>query len=309
MTRLELLRFLVASFSTLIIPKSNAINSERLYENELILKTIHSSGEQIPAIGMGTWITFNVGSNSRLIENRAKILNSFFGNSGALIDTSPMYGSSEEVLGKCLGITAQQNRVFAATKVWTSSASEGLEQFENSKFLLKMDRIHLYQVHNLINWEEHLKVLYKRKERGEINYIGVTTSHGRRHNELQKIMKNYPLDFVQITYNITHREVERHLLPLAQQKGISVIANRPYDGGSLIKRLQKHSLPSWAADFGFNSWADFLLKFIISHPDITCAIPATSRLEHMQENMQACRGSLPDMQTRERMVKDVETLL
>jgi len=265
-------------------------------------KVIPRSGELLPVIGMGTWRTFNVGDNPRLLKSRTQVLKAFYAQGGGMIDSSPMYGSAEAVLGHTMGRLKQREKVFAATKVWTSSTQQGVEQVEDSKQLWGVQRFDLFQVHNLVNWQAHLQHLLALKAKGEIRYVGITTSHGRRHHDLADIMKTQPIDFVQLTYNIVDREVEDVLLPLALEKDIAVIANRPYQGGQLMRRYQSHELPHWAAEIDCRNWAEFLLKYVVSHPAITCAIPATSQVEHMHENMGALRGSLPGENYRNEMV-------
>lgn len=262
---------------------------------------IPSTGEKIPAIGLGTYITFNVGPSERLRKDRTELLQAFFDLGGGMIDSSPMYGSSEEVIGACLERTTKNDRMFSATKIWTSDDDEGRAQMQDSQRLWGLSRFDLQQVHNLVNWEHHLAYLKRLKESGGIRYLGVTTSHGRRHRELESILKNEPLDFVQLTYNIQDRETEQRLIPLARERGIAVIANRPYQGGRLMDRYKKKPLPDWKAEVGVRNWADFFLKFIISHPGVTCAIPATSKIAHLRENMGALRGPLPDAAGRARM--------
>lgn len=274
----------------------------------VIRKTIPSTGEGLPCVGMGTWITFNIGQNEQLLANRIKILNAFFANHGALIDSSPMYGSAEAVLGRCFQKMGVPGGLFAATKIWTSSTAEGARQLADSFKLWGVDKFQLQQVHNLVNWRDHLKMLRKEKEKGRVKYVGITTSHGRRHDELAEIMKKEPLDFVQLTYNMQNRAVEQNLLPIAKDKGIAVIANRPYGGGSVIRQCQRHPLPAFAREAGIKNWPEYLLKYIVSHEAITCAIPATSQVEHMQENMGACVGDLPDAKMRKRMADHVASL-
>lgn len=264
-------------------------------------KPIPSSGEMLPVIGMGTWITFNVGFSEQARLHRSHLMQQFFTQGGSMIDSSPMYGSAEEVLGfglKRLG--AASKPLFAATKVWTRW-DEG-EQIENSFRLWGLEQIDLYQVHNLLDWERQLPYLLELKQAGRIRYVGISTSHGRRHTDLANIMRQYPLDFVQLTYNVLDREVEQQLLPLAQERGIAVIANRPFQGGSLFDKLGHKPLPVWAADVGCANWAQYFLKFIVSHPAVTCAIPATSQSAHLQENMGAAYGHLPTAQQRQRML-------
>lgn len=274
-----------------------------------VMKKIPSTGEELPVIGMGTWRTFNVGSDPVLRDRRAEVLETFFANGGGMVDNSPMYGSAREVVGHALKKTGIPKTLFSAEKIWTENGSETRAQTAESTRMWGVETFDLMQIHNLVAWREHLATLRKMKEEGKIRYIGITTSHGRRHDDLEKIMKSEKdIDFVQLTYNLTHREVEKRLLPTAADNGIAVIANRPYDGGNLIKPLKKKNarLPAWAADFDCDTWADFLLKFIVSHPALTCAIPATSKVEHMKENMAARLGAMPDEATRKRMIQYVE---
>jgi diketogulonate reductase-like aldo/keto reductase len=276
--------------------------------DKLIMRPIGAEGVQIPAIGMGTWITFNVGKLRTLREQRAQVLDRFFRLGGRVIDSSPMYGSAEEVVGYALEHTGHSDKVFSATKTWTSSVERGKQQFSNSLNYWQQQKISLLQIHNLVNWQGHLETLQELKQTSRIDYIGITTSHGRRHGELEKIMLNAPVDTVQLTYNLTDRQAEQRLLPLAREKGIAVIANRPFQGGPLVDRLQRYTLPGWAAELGCDTWPALLLKFIIGHPAITCTIPATSKVEHMQENMQACQGPVPDQKLRQRLVSYVSQL-
>ena len=277
--------------------------------NTRLLKLIPSSGERIPAIGMGTWITFNIGDDPVALAQRREVLRAFFAHGGGMIDSSPMYGSAEAVLGQLLPrLGAETPGLFTATKVWTSSGNDGPAEIEDSRRLWGVESFDLLQVHNLLAWERHLETLLQMKARGDLRYVGITTSHGRRHRELLRVMRDWPLDFVQATYNILDREVEREILPLAAERGIAFIANRPYRRGSLINFAQRHPLPDWADEIDCPHWPAFLLKFIVSHPAVTCAIPATSRVEHMRENMSALHGQQPDADTRERMASYVTGL-
>ncbi|MGH6947658.1 MAG: aldo/keto reductase, partial [Kiloniellales bacterium] len=270
---------------------------------------IPSSGEEIPALGMGTWITFNVGSDPELRAERAEVLRTFFARGGAMIDSSPMYGSSEEVVGACLERLDNAGALFSATKVWTPLlAALGKRQMENSRDLWGVARFDLMQVHNLVDWETHLATLEAHKAEGRIRYLGVTTSHGRRHGELEKLMRERPLDFVQLTYNVLDREAEARLLPLAAERGQAVIVNRPFRQNGLFRHVEGHPLPGWAAEIGCANWAQLFLKLILAHPAVTCAIPATSRVDHMEENMGALLGPLPDADLRERTIRHVESL-
>lgn len=276
-------------------------------EAPLITRPIPSSGEQIPVIGMGTWLTFNVGNDVEARNARTEVLRTFFELGGGMVDSSPMYGSAEAVMGYALErLGRPQPALFSATKVWT--AFDGRSQIEDSFRLWGLKQFDLYQVHNLLNWEDHLPNLLERKRRGEIRYVGITTSHGRRHQELEKLILEQPLDFVQLTYNVLDREVEQRLLPAAREKGVAVIANRPFQGGNLFSKLADKPLPKSAADIGCENWAQYLLKFIVSHPAVTCAIPATSQVAHMRENMGAMRGELPTAKQRTAMLEAIRQL-
>ena len=272
------------------------------------LRRIPKTGVEIPAVGMGTWITFNVGDDPQLRAERAEVLRTFFALGGSVVDSSPMYGSSEAVVGHCLARLPEAVPLFSATKVWTWLGMSGPGQIEESRRLWGLDTFDLLQVHNLLSWESHLETLLEEKAAGRVRHIGVTTSHGRRHEELEKIMRTQPIDCVQLTYNILDREAERRLLPLAADQGLAVIVNRPFRQKDLFHRFAAHPLPEWAAEIGCGNWAQFFLKFIIAHPAVTCAIPATSRVDHMRENMGALQGPLPDPAMRERMTRYVESL-
>jgi diketogulonate reductase-like aldo/keto reductase len=273
-----------------------------------ITKPIPSSGERLPVVGLGSWITFNVGDDPELRDECAEVIRAFFLAGGGMIDSSPMYGSSQEVIGYGLGKLGRPDGLFSADKVWISSASRGPSQIEDSRRYWGVQRFDLLQVHNLLAWEEHLTTLFSMRASGRVRYVGITTSEGRRHDELERIMASQPIDFVQITYNIVDREVEERILPLAGERKIAVIANRPFQEGALIRRLERHPLPSWAGEVGAANWAQFILKFIVSHPAVTCAIPATSKVSHVRENMGAARGVLPDDATRRRMAAYVAAL-
>lgn len=275
----------------------------------VLRKVIPATTEQVPVIGMGSWITFDVGKNAELRIQRLKVLQTFFEMGGGIVDSSPMYGSSQEVIGYCLARIPDKRSLFSATKVWTWLKSRGVGQMEESKRLWGIEQFDLMQIHNLLSWEGHLETLLAHKAAGRIRYIGVTTSHGRRHHDMEKIMAEQPLDFAQFTYNILDRRAERRLLPLAAERGLAVIANRPFRGGDLFGYFARHPLPEWASAFDCVNWAQFFLKFVVSHPAVVCAIPATSRVDHMRENMGALQGRLPDQKMRERMIRYVERLI
>ncbi len=296
MDRREAIGFLAASAASLAVPAARAGSPP-------LERAIPSSGERIPAIGMGTWITFDVAGDAAAGATRAAILADFFAAGGRLIDSSPMYGSSERVLGERMprGVAG---RLFAATKVWTVGALPGKRQVEASRELWRVKRFDLLQVHNFLDWETHLPLLQEMKAQGRVRYVGVTTSHGRRHDLAAHILRTQKIDFVQFTYNVENREVERDLLPLAADRGVAVIVNRPFDGGNLFGAKTRKPLPGWAEEFGCASWAEAFLKFVVSHPAVTCARPATSQRPHLGQNMKALSGALPDARTRERIATD-----
>ena len=271
-------------------------------------RPIPASGERLPVIGMGTWITFNVNRDPVSMAPLLPVLRAFFAQGGRLIDSSPMYGTAEAVLGELLEQVEGREHLFSATKVWTPGRRMGERQMERSRELWRLPHLDLMQVHNLLDWEAHLETLHAWKAEGRIRYIGITTSHGRRHEDMERIMRTQPLDFVQFTYNVLDREAERRLLPLARERGQAVIINRPFRGGALFSRVRDRPLPGWAAEIGCANWAQVFLKFIVSHPAVTCAIPATSRVEHMRENMGAGTGPLPDPALRKRMAAELAVL-
>jgi aryl-alcohol dehydrogenase-like predicted oxidoreductase len=299
MDRRKALGFLAASAAALAArpaPGEGAAALER---------PVPSSGERIPAVGMGTWITFDVARDAAASARRSEILADFFASGGRLVDSSPMYGTSEEVLGERMPPNAA-GRLFAASKVWTVGALPGRRQVESSRALWKVKRFDLLQVHNLLDWEVHLPILQAMKREGRVRYVGVTTSHGRRHDLAAKVMRTREIDFVQFTYNVARREVERELLPIAAGRGIAVIVNRPFDGGDLFGPKTARPLPGWGREIGCATWAEAFLKFIVSHPAVTCAIPATSQRAHLGENMRALAGPFPDEALRRRIAADYE---
>jgi diketogulonate reductase-like aldo/keto reductase len=264
-------------------------------------RIIPSGREALPLVGLGSWITFNVGNDPVARDASADVMRAFFQAGGRLIDSSPMYGSAQDVIGYGLKKIGRPADLFAADKVWIAGEDEGRMQMDASRRLWGIPRFDLMQVHNLLSWQMHLPTLFAMKAAGQLRYVGITTSHGRRHRELEQIMSSQPIDFVQLTYNLHDREAEQRLLPLALERGIAIIVNRPFQQGNLLERLARRRLPSWAAEIDCTSWAQFALKFVISHPAVTCAIPATARVDHVRENMGAATGRLPDPALRVRM--------
>lgn len=299
--RRSLLKHTLAATALAALPGTGrAQSAARLIEN-----TITSSGEAIPAVGLGSWITFNVGDDPHLLDSCAAVMEAFFDAGGKMIDSSPMYGSAQDTIGYGLDKLDRSSSVFSADKVWTRSPEDGRGQIAQTQGKWGVPRFDLVQIHNLLAWRDHLETLQALKEQGDIRYLGITTSHGRRHGEFEEIMANHPLDFVQLTYNPIDREAEERLLPLARERGIAVIVNRPFQRGSLTDRLAGEPLPQWAEEIGARSWAQIILKFIISHPAVTCAIPATSRVDHVRENMAAASEPLPEEEMRARIVEAI----
>jgi diketogulonate reductase-like aldo/keto reductase len=276
--------------------------------NSLLTRPIPSTGELVPAVGLGTWITFNVGGDRELQDQCAAVMAAFFEAGGRLIDSSPMYGSSQPTIGYGLKKLGYPQALFSAEKVWISDAASGPGQIEQSRRFWGVPRFDLLQVHNLLSWQRHLETLFAMKADGKLRYVGITTSEGRRHNDIERILETQPVDTVQLTYNVLDREVEARILPLARERRIAVIVNRPFRQGELTRRLARHPLPAWANEAGASSWAQFLLKFIVSHPAVTCAIPATSSVDHVRENIAAAAGPLPDEALRRRMAGYVRQL-
>jgi diketogulonate reductase-like aldo/keto reductase len=301
LTRRTFLASIAAAGATLL-PAAGRV------QERVSTKPIPSTGEALPLVGLGSWITFNVGDDAVARASCAEVMGAFFAAGGRLIDSSPMYGSAQAVIGDGLARLAHSAGLFAADKVWISSGDDGPAQIEESRAHWGIPRFDLLQVHNLLAWEDHLATLFAMKAGGKLRYVGITTSHGRRHDDIEAIIKREPIDFVQVTYNVVDREVEKHILPLAADKGIAVIVNRPFQQGALIDAVERHALPDFAAELGATNWAQVLLKFIISHPAVTCAIPATSKVEHVRENMVAARGILPDEALRRRIAAHVGQL-
>ncbi|MEQ8666990.1 MAG: aldo/keto reductase [Rhodospirillales bacterium] len=297
-------RFLAGAAALGALP----ILSARAQATAPIMRAIPSTGEKIPAIGMGTWVEFNVGNVEALRENCLAITRLFLERGGGMIDSSPMYGSAEDVVGWCLERITDHGSLFSATKVWSPAGGDTAEQLSRSEGLWRSERLDLMQVHNLVDAEEHLERLFAAKAAGRIRYVGITTSHGARHDAMAEIMTGHPIDFAQFTYNILDREAEDRLLPLAADRGIAVIANRPFQRKGVFRHVGGAPLPGWAADIGAANWAQVFLKFVIAHPAVTCAIPATSVLAHMDQNMGALTGPLPDARLARRMAADVAGL-
>ena len=295
---------LAATFASLWL----APLSLRAANGPAILKKIPSTGETLPVIGMGTSRTFDSSLDEASLAGLADVLQEFFANGGTLIDSSPMYGSAEEVIGALLTRIGMPEQLFSATKVWTDGRQSGIRQMEESARQWGISSFDLMQIHNLRDWRVHLETLRVWKTEGRVRYIGITTSHGRYHDELVEIVRDQPLDFLQFSYNIADRTAEERLLPLAADLGIAVLVNRPYQRGTLFSKVKGQKLPAWAAEFDCASWGQFFLKYIVSHPTVTCAIPATTKAHHMRDNMAAGFGRLPDPAMRDKMTAYFQAL-
>lgn len=257
-------------------------------------RPIPSTQEALPVIGCGTWMGFDVASGSAEHQRLPGVLDALFAAGGRLIDSSPMYGRAEAVTGELLAAAKQRDTAFLATKVWTSGREAGIAQMEQSFQRLRTERIDLMQVHNLVDWRTQLETLRGWKEQARVRYLGITHYTASAYPEVEAVLRAEKLDFLQINYSLDAREAEQRLLPLAAERGVAVIANMPFGGGSLMRRLRGKPLPDWAAEIGCASWAQLLLKFVLSHPAVTCTIPGTSRPEHMADNAAAGAGGFPD---------------
>lgn len=270
----------------------------------LLSRPIPSSGERLPVIGLGTYDTFDVGGSTVERAPLEGVLRAFVHLGGRLVDSSPMYNRSEEVVGDLAAKLGVQEKLFVATKVWTRGKEDGIAQMEESMRKMRAKPIDLMQVHNLVDVNTHLETLQRWKGESRVRYVGVTHYTASAHDEVARIIASRPLDFIQINYSIGEPEAERRLLPMALERGVAVIANRPFAGGDLFRRLRSRPLPPWAAEIDCDSWAQMMLKFVISHPAITCTIPATSKVAHLHDNMKAGTGRLPDEKLRARIAAE-----
>jgi len=274
----------------------------------MAVRPIPTSGELLPVVGLGTYQSFDVGSGAAAREPVKEVLRLFLQQGGKLVDSSPMYGPAESVVGDIaaeLGISA---RLFMATKVWTSGREAGIRQMEESLRRMKVERMDLMQIHNLLDWKTHLDTLKQWKAAGRIRYIGITHYHSGAYAELERLMKTKEFDFVQFNYSIAEREAEERILPLARNLAVAVIANRPFAAASLFSRVRGKKVPGWAEEFDCKSWGQFFLKYILSHPAVTCAIPATGKPQHLLDNMMAGIGRFPDAAMRKRMAEFMDKL-
>jgi diketogulonate reductase-like aldo/keto reductase len=272
------------------------------HHEEMMKRPIPVSGELMPIIGLGTWQTFDVTLNAGNRARLGEVIRLLIDGGGKMIDSSPMYGRAEAVVGDLVAEMGVRDRLFIATKVWTSGREQGIEQMRRSAELLRVRVIDLMQVHNLVDWRTQLATLRRMKEAGQVRYIGVTHYLPSAFGALADVMTREQIDFVQLPYSIETREAETRLLPLAADRNIAVIVNRPFEGGDLFRRVRRTALPAWAADFGCATWAQFFLKFIVSNPAVTCVIPATDKPEHLADDLKGGYGRLPDASERRRVV-------
>jgi aryl-alcohol dehydrogenase-like predicted oxidoreductase len=274
----------------------------------ILKKPIPKTAESLPVIGLGTWQTFDVGAAPSARAPLREVLHRFVQAGGSVIDSSPMYGRSEGVVGDLAAELGVRKQLFLATKVWTSGREAGMRQMEESLKRLRAGKIDLMQVHNLVDYRTHLATLRRWKEQERVRYIGVTHYTASAYGEIERVMANEELDFVQINYSLGERDAEQRILPLAGEKRLAVLINRPFAAGQLFRRARSKPLPAWSEEIGCASWAQFFLKFIVAHPAVTCALPATSRLDHLIDNMKAGSGAMPNAQARERMARYVDEL-
>jgi len=301
-SRRDVLRLAAGTAAAALIPRTFAsVPGQHM-------RKIPKTGEPIPAIGLGSWQTFDVGDAVGERSAQREVLKLFAEQGGRVVDSSPMYGESESVIGDLatdLGIT---RKLFLATKVWTSGREAGIRQMEESFRRLHTPQMDLMQVHNLVDWKTHLGTLRDWKAMGKVRYLGITHYTEGAYDDLARVMATEDIDFVQFNYSIVSRAAEQQLLPLAQERKIAVLVNKPFEKAGLFAKVRGKSLPPWAGDLDCATWAQFFLKFILGHPAVTCAIPATSKPKHLLDNMQAGRGRLPDAATRERMAQFVKQL-
>jgi diketogulonate reductase-like aldo/keto reductase len=302
-TRADILRLAgAAGLAGLFGPQARGQPSEKV---AMQTRTIPSSGEKLPVVGCGTWQTFDVGPDATARRKLADVLTTLFDAGGSVIDSSPMYGTSEDVAGSIVAELGARQKAFLATKVWTRGREAGIKQIERSMQLLRTDNLDLMQVHNLLDWRVHLATLRDLKSKGRIRYLGVTHYTSSAYGELEAVMQSEKLDFIQVNYSADDRPAEDRILPLAADRGMAVLINLPFGGGGLLRRLRSRPLPQWAAEIDCHSWAQVLLKFVLGNPVVTCVIPGTSNPEHMRENAQAGAGAFLNEAQRKRIVAEL----
>jgi aryl-alcohol dehydrogenase-like predicted oxidoreductase len=299
-TRRQILKELTAAMIALNLPEQGL--SVTALQEKMRTRLIPSTREPLPVVGCGTYRTFDVGATPEEHAPLLEVLKVLFAAGGSVIDSSPMYGAAERVIGDLLAQTKNRSRAFLATKVWTSGKQSGLDQINRSFTLLQDARIDLVQVHNLLDWRVQISTLRDLKGAGRIRYIGITHYSASAFAEVEAVLRSETLDFLQINYAMNDTSVERRILPLAVDRGVAVIVNQPFGGGGLLGELRHRPLPPWAQEIDCQSWAQVLLKFVLSNPAVTCVIPGTGRPEHMLDNIGAGFGRMPDAALRARMI-------
>ncbi len=306
--RRRVIKGLVAMSASSLMPMSAPMLAAQPDAKLLLKRAIPSSGELLPVVGIGTWQTFDVGAQAPERSELRQVLHEFAISGGSVIDSSPMYGEAERVVGDLTAELKNRDKYFFATKVWASGELAGVRQMEQSMKLMRTTRIDLMQVHNLLDLDVHTRTLRDLKASGKIRYMGITHYHEGAHAELEKLVKVKIYDAVQFNYSMAEREAENRLLPACRDAGVAVIINRPFAQASLFGRVQGKPLPPWAAEFDCASWAQFFLKFLLSHPAVTCVIPGTRRVMHLHDNLQAGIGRFPDAAMRKRMADYLRTI-
>jgi len=308
MTRREAAKIFGTATAGLMLPTNVSRGQANSEPSTMLTRAIPSSGEKLPVIGLGTWRTFDVELTSDTRRTLEEVLALLVKLGGRVIDSSPMYGRAEGVIGELTSALGIRDKLFLAAKVWTQGKENGIKSMERSMALLRTNRIDLMQVHNLLDVQTHLATLRQWKEQGRIRYLGVTHYDSSALPQIEHILKTEKLDFLQINYSLMEREAEQRVLPLAQERGVAVIVNRPFGAGDLFDKVRSKPLPDWTGDFDCRSWAQFFLKWIVGNPAVSCAIPATGKPQHLEDNMQGGFGRLPDPNTRPRMVELVSSL-
>ncbi|WP_240980051.1 aldo/keto reductase [Ramlibacter agri] len=261
----------------------------------MLTRVIPSTGEALPVIGCGTYVGFDRAPGTAGFDRLPGVVQALFDAGGSVIDSSPMYGKAEAAVGQVLARLGQRERAFLATKVWTSGRAAGIRQMENSLQLLGADSIDLLQVHNLLDWQNQLASLRQWKAAGRIRYLGITHYTSSAYADVEEVLRGEALDFLQVNYSLEDQGAARRLLPLAAERGVAVLVNMPFGGGRMMRRLRDKPLPSWAEEIGCKSWSQVLLKFVLGHPAVTCAIPGSGSPEHMAQNAAAGEGVIPEM--------------
>jgi aryl-alcohol dehydrogenase-like predicted oxidoreductase len=298
---------LVARSAAGLLLAPNAVSAEES-KMSLLQRPIPSSGEKLPVIGLGSWQVFDVGPNQSERKPLEEVLARFVALGGRLVDSSPMYGRAEQVLGEIAAKLGLRESLFLATKVWTTGKAQGIASMERSLERFQTKRLDLIQVHNLVDAQTQVATLRSWKEQERIRYLGITHYTSSAYPDVAKLLRSEKVDFLQINYSLGEREAEKEILPLALDRGVAVLANRPFGGGDLFSRVREQPLPAWAREFDCHSWAQFLLKWIVAHPAVTCAIPATGNVGHLEDNLRAAIGPLPDTKQRQQMVETIARL-